>query len=225
MRYHLDEEQIAMTHRCAAWLPPGMVQQKLESFAHQWQAIQISGTDEESTYQLELPQNFWRRFVRAEPDHLQITVKLAAPRGADSKLTEVDLTVRYRGHQPDEGRAAVQRLGPTLIYSVRDCLVATTEHRVQERFRFDFPLWVYPSIAGQFGEGMSCHGKNISRHGIGFLAPYRLPTKDVQLQVITQELGALSVPATILRTQALDDGQFEVGARFKMPMSAQIHHL
>lgn len=225
MRYHLDEESVQIVHRCAAWLPPGMAWQKLEGFAHQWMAVLSEGSDERLVYQLDLPQNFWRRFVRAEPDSLEIVISLTAPRSAESKLTEVSIAVRYRGQQPDEGLAAVQKLGPTLIYSVRSCLLATTEHRMQERFNFDYPLWVYPSVAGQMGEGMSCHGKNISRHGIGFLAPYRLPTKDVLLQVITSELGALSVPAAILRTQPLTDGQYEVGARFKMPMSAAIHPL
>lgn len=225
MRYQVDEERCEVVHRCAAWLPPGMAWQKLEGFAHQWQAYLAFASEDQLTYQIELPQNFWRRFVRASSDFLEITIRLISPRSTESKLTEVLITVRYPGQQRDEGRAAIQKLGPTLIYSVRTYLLATTEHRMQERFDFDYPLWVYPSFAGQVGEGMSCHGKNISRHGIGFLAPYRLPTKDVQLQVITSELGALSVPATVLRTQALNDGQYEVGARFKMPALAAIHPL
>jgi hypothetical protein len=44
----------------------------------------------------------------------------------------------------------------------------------------------------------------------------------VHLQIITSELGALNVPATILRTHQLPDGQFEIGARFKMPASAAV---
>lgn len=220
MRYHLDEDENQISHRCAAWLPPGMAWQKLEGFAHQWQAALVQTGEDELVYQLELPQNFWRRFVRAEPDFLQIVVRLFAPRSNDSKLTEAAIVVRYRGHQPDEGRAAVRKLGPALIYSLRTYLLATAEHRMQERFSFDYPLWVYPFYAGQYGEGMSCHGKNVSRHGIGFLAPYRLPTKDVHLQIITTELGVLNVPASILRTHTLPDGQVEIGARFKMPASA-----
>jgi serine/threonine protein kinase len=222
MRYYLDMEENQLTHRCAAWLPPGMAWQKLQGFAHQWQATLAQTGEDELIYQIELPQNFWRRFVRAEPDFLEVVVNLVSPRKNESKLTEATITVRYRGHQADEGRAAVQKLGPTLLYSLRSYLLATAEHRLQERFNFDYPLWVYPYYAGQYGEGMSCHGKNVSRHGIGFLAPYRLPTKDVHLQIITSELGALNVPATILRTHQLPDGQFEIGARFKMPASAAV---
>ncbi len=214
MRYQCSEDNV-ITHRCAAWLPPGMAQNKLEGFAHQWQASQvITHDDNHLIFEMELPQNFWRRLVRAERDVLEIQVRLSHSRAHESKLTEVHIEVQYKGPRTDEGKKAVTQLGPVLINSVRTYLLATTEHRGQDRFHFDYPLWVYPMYAGSLGEGMSCHGKDISFHGIGFLAPYRLPTKEVQLHVLTPELGTMIVPASILRTLPLPDSQFEVGARF-----------
>ncbi len=220
MRYQCSEDNV-LTHRCAAWLPPGMAQHKLEGFAHQWQATQVTTYDENKMiFEMELPQNFWRRLVRAERDILEIKVSLSSPRSQDSKLTEVQVEVSFKGPQNDEGVKAVTQLGPVLINSIRTYLLATTEHRGQDRFHFDYPLWVYPMYAGSLGEGMSCHGKDISTHGIGFLAPYRLPTKEVQLHVLTPELGTVVVPAAILRTVPLPDSQFEIGARFMFHPSA-----
>lgn len=216
IRYHIDDRDM-LSHRCAAWLPPGMAQQKLEGFLFQWKAQVVHTSNDLLVYRMDLPQNFWRRLVRGGQDYLEIRVHITPSRMPESKLSEVLIEVEYQGKYPEEGRLAVQQFGPPLVYSLRSYLLATAEHRSQERFAFDRPLWVYPSYAGQPGEGLCCQSKNISRHGIGFLAPFRLPTREVFIQVMTVEMGAISVPATILRTHPLPDGQYEVGARFLLP--------
>ncbi|HMP03803.1 MAG TPA: PilZ domain-containing protein, partial [Gemmatales bacterium] len=216
IRYHIEDSG-ALTHRCAAWLPAGMAQQKLEGFLHQWQAQLISSSADAFVCRMDLPQKFWRRLVRGGQDYLEIPVHISPSRMPESKLSEVLIQVEYQGKYPEEGREAVQQFGPPLVYSLRTYLLATAEHRSQERFGLDYPLWIYPNFAGQLGDGMCCHGRNISRHGIAFMAPFRLPTRDIYVQVMTSELGAITVPATVLRTHPLSDGQFEVGARFVLP--------
>lgn len=216
IRYHIDDRG-TLSHRCAAWLPAGMAQQKLEGFSYQWQAQVVSSGDDLLVYRMDLPQKFWRRLVRGGQDYLEIRVHISPSRMPESKLSEVLIQVEYQGKYPEEGRDAVQQFGPPVVYSLRTCLLATAEHRTQERFAFDCPLWVYPNYAGQPGDGVCCHSKNISRHGIGFLSPFRLPTRDIFVQVMTTELGAISVPATVLRTHPLPEGQYEIGARFHLP--------
>jgi hypothetical protein len=224
IRYQMDEKG-ALVHKCAAWLPPGMAVHKLQGFAHQWQASLVSDHADVLVYQIDLPRSLWQRFLIGAREFLQVQVELFTQRGSDARLTEVLIQVTYHGRHEKEGRDAVQRLGPALLYSIRTYLLATAEHRIQERFAFDYPLWITPVYQGHVGDPLGCHGKDISLQGIGFLSPVKVPTQDVQIQVHTPELGRLMIPATILRTQLLPDGHYEIGARFAVAPTSALHPL
>lgn len=224
IRFQVDEKGV-LSHRCAAWLPAGMALHKLQGFADQWQATIVRDREDAITFEIDLPQNFWQKYFQGHREYLQIDVLLQPTRGPESKLTEVTIQMSYRGHREAEGRKAVQNSGPAFLYSLRTYLLATSEHRIQERFRFDYPLWVSPLAAGQIGEPLGCQGRNISPHGIGFISPVKLPMQDVLIQVHTTELGKLSVPATIIRSAMTADGTYEIGARFKLPPTAPVHPL
>jgi hypothetical protein len=217
IRYHYDDKG-TLIHKCAAWLPADMVAHKLAPFAHQWKAQVVDSPDADSlVLHIDLPHNLWQRLVRGGREVLQVSLRLTPSRHSDSKLTEVMIQISYLGRHEEDGREAIKKMGPSLVYSLRTYLLATAEHRSKERYPFEHPLVVVPLYNGVPGEAIHCRGKDISRQGIGLLSPVKIVERDIEIQVQTRELGLLTVPATILRTTQMVEEQFEVGARFSIP--------
>jgi serine/threonine protein kinase len=221
IRYQYDDKG-SLLHKCAAWLPSDMVAHKLAPFAQQWKAKIMKSPDPDSlVLHIDLPRNLWQMLVRGGREVLEITLQLSPNRHTESKLTEVQIQISYLGRHTQDGRDAVKKMGPSLIYSLRTYLLATAEHRSKERYPFEHPLVVVPIYNGNLpGEPLHCRGKDISRQGIGILSPVKLVTRDIEIQVQTKELGMLEVPAIVLRTTQLADDQFEIGARFNLTPNA-----
>ena len=225
IRYHYDDMG-SLLHKCAAWLPSDMVAHKLAPFAQQWKARVMQSPDDNTlVMDIDLPRNMWHRLVRGGREVLQISLHLTPSRHAESKLTEVMIQISYLGRHTQDGKEAVKRMGPSLVYSLRTYLLATAEHRSKERYPFEHPLIIVPVYSGLTGEPLSCRGKDISRQGVGILSPVRIVSREVEVQVQTSELGVLAVPAVILRTTQLAEDQFEIGARFNLNPKAQLHPL
>jgi serine/threonine protein kinase len=223
IRYHYDDKG-ALLHKCAAWLPSDMVAHKLAPFAHQWKARIMESPDPNSLIlHIDLPRNLWQRLVRGGREVLQVALYLTPSRHTESKLTEVQIQISYLGRHTKDGRDAIKKMGPPLVYSLRTYLLATAEHRSKERYPFEHPLVVVPIYSGHPGEPLHCRGKDISRQGIGLLSPVKIVPRDIEIQVQTRELGLLTVPAIVLRTTHLADDQYEIGARFNMQPGAALH--
>jgi hypothetical protein len=205
----------AVQHRCAAWLPAGVAQLKLEGFARQWGAEIVRCDERAFVCHVDLPGALWQRFVGRETS-LEVSVRLRPPRAPVGKLTEVDVEVLPHGAGAVRRAELLWQVAPRLLESLRLHLQARPEQRHQPRLVCQQPLRV-ADVRGdlEIAPSVPCHGKDISPGGIGFFLPDQPSGPQVYLNLDGEPaVVALGLLARVVRAQPCGDGWYEVGAAF-----------
>jgi len=205
-----------VVHRCAAWVPGGLALNKLDGFVTEWKATLASVSDDRRTYVYHLPaqQSFWRTMLGLKQNYIEIEVKLDPPKQAHVKQTEVEVRIRYSDAKPGAERERLEVVAPALIYSLRTYLLAKSEARYSERYRYDSTVFLYPIYVGSIGEPIACRTRDICANGVGIITDESLSTPDCIVQMQTDEFGTLILPGRIIRDNPLSGGRYDLGIRF-----------
>jgi hypothetical protein len=221
IRYLLHPGE-SLQHRCAAWLPRGVAQIKLTSFARQWAAEIVQCDDRSFVCYIGVPGTLWQRCFGRQVG-LEVNVKLQHPPAPVTKLTQVDVVMRPHGAAQAQRAQLLWGLGPRLLESLRNHVHARPEQRHQPRLLCQQPVRVSPARAGlQLATPLEVQGKDISPTGIGFFLPDQPLTPQVYLNLGADSFAAsLGLLARIVRVQPCGDGGYEVGAAFPLSRGAQ----
>ncbi len=223
LRYSIKPDA-TLSHRCGAWLPPGVARQKLKGFIRDWKAQIVKDEDEFFIFLVDpgLPRSLWQRLTGGKQG-IRIELRLRRGHAPNSKLTEVNIRMEYLGRNKEDGRNLMEHVGPVLLESLRNHMVASSEQRSEERFPFEYPLRVAPVYTNlEAGEVIECRGKDVGYTGIGFYAPCNLVAQHVYLYHVTnEELAGYSIPAAVVRVVPAGDNWFEVGAAFLFSHASQ----
>jgi serine/threonine protein kinase len=213
---YLVEGDGTVVHRCAAWLPGGLAFQKLEGFANEWDAIPVELNKKlrEYVFQIPMQQRFWERVFHKKAEVIEIRIKLDPPTESHVKQTEVEIRIRYTDSKPTNVRERLEIVVPALLYSIRTFLLAKSETRNTERYRYDGEVYLYPVYVDNLGSPILCQGKDFSLLGMGLLAPEILSSKQCLVQLQTPEFGTVILPGKILRCDPLSNGKFDMGIKF-----------
>jgi hypothetical protein len=214
IRYLLHPGE-SLQHRCAAWLPPGVAQIKLTSFAREWGAEVVQCEPLAFVCYVDVPGTLWQRcFGRLVG--LEVNVRLRQPPAPVAKLTQVDVVMKPHGAARQQRAQLLWEVGPRLLESLRNHLQARPEQRHQPRLLCHKPVRVAPVRPGlKLAEPFEVRGKDISPAGIGFFLPNQPPSAEVYLNLANLSLAAsVGMLAHIVRVQPCGDGWYEVGAAF-----------
>ena len=214
IRYLLHPGE-SLQHRCAAWLPPGVAQIKLTSFARQWAAEVVQCDDHSFVCYVDVPGTLWQRCFGRQVG-LQVSIKLRPPPAPVAKLTQVDVVMAPHGAARGQRSQLLWVVGPRLLESLRHHLQARPDQRHQPRLLCHQPVRVASVRAGlELAAPLEVRGKDISLAGIGFFLPDQPPSPQVYLNLGNESFAAsLGLLARIVRVQPCGDGWYEVGAAF-----------
>jgi serine/threonine protein kinase len=193
--------------------------QKLEGFCRQWHGRLVCATDDLLVCHLGLPRGFWQKYL-GRPMGLEVHLRLA-PTTVHGARRELEIEIRVFGCEGKKAEQLLNEVGPVLIRSLRDYLLTRSEQRGQERRMTAQPLKVYPVVGNfELGPMVECQTRDVSLSGVGFLSPQPLTTPQIYLNPFPASTGALTaLLAQVVRMQHRDDGQFDVGAFFKLDAS------
>jgi hypothetical protein len=195
-----------------------MVYQKLEGLLSHWQAAITQNTDDILVFQISQARNFFQKLIAGYQRDVEVQVRIMPPRIADSKMTDVSIWLRYIGRDKENAKQTLKEIGPNLLQELRTYLLALPDFRGNERFPYEHPLQVAPVFPdGQTGEFIECQGKDISRLGMGFIAPGTPPTTLLYVQTTEEAPVELGVLVRVLRLKPADQSRCEVAARFAIP--------
>jgi hypothetical protein len=213
---YLVADDGTIIHRCAAWLPGGLAYQKLEGFANDWEAVpvKINKREREYVYHIPVQQKFWERVFHRKSDVIEIAIKLEPPADSRIKQTQVEIRIRYIDNKPAGVRRRLQIVVPALLYSIRTFLLAKSETRNTERYRYEGEVFLYPVYVENLGAPIVCQGKDFSLLGMGLLAPELPNTKQCVLQLQTREFGTVILPGRVQRYDPLSNGKYDMGIKF-----------
>jgi hypothetical protein len=206
----------SIVHRCAAWVPGGLALNKLDGFVSEWKATLSSVSDDRQTYVYHLPaqQSFWRKMLGLKQNYIEIEVSLVPPNQPHVKQTEVEVRLRYTDAKPGAERERLEVVAPALIFSLRTYLLAKSEARYNERYRYEVPVYLYPVYVNCVGDPIPCRTKDISVNGVGILSDETPDSRDCIVQMQTDEFGTLILPGRIIRDNCLSGGKYDLGIRF-----------
>lgn len=209
-----------LEHKCAAWLPQGVAEQKLEGFFQQWQTQLVKRAPGHLQMHLPLKTSLWQ-WLSGTPPTVAIDVLIGRPRAGESRLSELTVRMRCLGSRRKKNRAVLDRVGPAVLNSLRSYLLASVENRAHERFPFTSALSFAPFLcADPNGDGaVKCEGRDISFGGIRFHAPFRPTTAEICLYfrvpgLATAPTASVAVPASVRQVVPDGRGGYLVGARF-----------
>lgn len=205
-----------IVHRCAAWVPGGLALNKLDGFVTEWKATLHSVSEERGTYVYHLPaqQSFWRTMLGLKQNYIEIEVRLDPPKQPHVKQTEVEMRLRYCDAKPGAERERLEVVAPALIYSLRTYLLAKSEARYNERYRYDTQVYLYPVYVSCVGEPIPCRTRDICVNGLGVVTDESLSTPDCIVQMMTDEFGTMILPGRIIRDNPLSGGKYDLGIKF-----------
>lgn len=209
------EDNGDVIHKCAAWLPQGLAHGKLLGFANEWKAQEVSATEEDFHYRCELPRSMWKKLTNQTPESIDILVNLTPPVDVHTKLTEVTIRIHYVGPNFLKGKEYIEKVCPAILYTLRTFLLATSEARIRERYRFDQPMLIYPLIASRLGEPLRVFGKDISMTGLGVVGNSDIESTTGFLHAKHDSLGSLVLPIKKARSSKLSNGMYEIGFTFE----------
>jgi serine/threonine protein kinase len=198
-------------------LAADIIRERLEGFRAQWKGRVTSAEENQLVFRMQTPTSFWQRWIGRQPA-LEISVSLAAPQQPTliigQPCTEVHVDIRPGDCGCDQSAELLKVIGPLLVESVRTHLQVNPRGRLEERLTWQHSLQVVPLLPdGTHGTPIECQGKDISLNGIGFYLPGELPGTELLLHLPqTPQTPALSVPASVVRSQPCGDGWLEVGA-------------
>jgi serine/threonine protein kinase len=214
IRYLLHPGE-SLQHRCAAWLPPGVAQIKLTSFARQWAAKVVQRNDRSFVCYVDVPGTLWQRCFGRQVA-LKVSIELRQPPAPVAKLTQVDVTMTPHGAAGAQRSRLLWEFAPRLLESLRHHLQARAEQRHEPRLLCQHPVRVSSVRPGlQLATALEVQSKDISSGGIGFFLPDQPDTPQVYLNLVNDSFAAsLGLLARIVRVQPCGDGWYEVGAAF-----------
>lgn len=204
-------------HRCAAFLPDRVGQEKLRAFAQRWNASRCQFHDDFLRFELHLGAGWLRKWLPRKQDILEVCVEVGPPRPPPARLSEVLIRMRFLEGDSDAQRQLIEQVGPVIADELHAHLMAPPDRRDDLRFPFDKPLLVAPvtgdRLRGDFQ--LQCVGKDISTRGIGIFAPMEPPSKHVLIyQTSTRDQALFALPAVVSRVDRTGEGWYEIGARF-----------
>jgi hypothetical protein len=202
--------------RFQAELTPEQTAIKLEDFCRQWNGKLVCATDEVFVCHLALPRGFWQRYL-GRPMGLELHVRLAATAALIARR-EVGIALKVFGCEGKRAARLLGEVGPVLIQSLHDYFQTKTEQRGRRRLVSAQPLKVYPVIGNfELAQPVECQMRDVSLSGVGFLSPQALTSSQIYLSPAPAVPGVLvAILAQVVRMQRRDDGQFDVGAFFKL---------
>jgi serine/threonine protein kinase len=213
----LSAEEGMLRHQFSAGIPLGTARMKLDSFRLYCEGELTLDEDDQLAFQVSMPARPWKRWLARQPG-LEVRVKLT--RKNARAATPIDVTVQIGALHCGKKRGIrlLQEVGSTFLESVRGALVVGAEKRIQDRLLWPHALRIRAlKPDGTPSDPIQGRGKDISQSGIGFYLPHELPSAEVLVELpATAQMGALSVPATLVRAKKCADGWYEVGALFRL---------
>jgi serine/threonine protein kinase len=202
--------------RFQAELTPEQAAGKLEDFCRQWHGKLVCATDDLLVCHLGLPRGFWHKYL-GRPMGLELHVVLAATAARHSRR-DVSIEFKVFGCEGKRAEQLLGKVGPVLIQSLRDYFQTKAEQRGRRRLMSAQPLKIYPVIGNfELGQPVECLARDVSLSGVGFLSPQALTSSQIYLNPAPTGQGVLvAILAQVVRMQRRDDGQFDVGAFFKL---------
>ncbi len=204
-------------HRCAAFLPDGVGQNKLRSFAQRWNASHCELHDSFLRFELNLGAGWLRKWLPRKQDILEVCVEVGPPRPPPARLSDVLIRMRFLEGDSDAQRRLIEQVGPVIAEELHAHLMAPPDRRDDLRFPFDKPLLIAP-VSGDRLHGdfqLQCVGKDISTKGIGIFARMEPPSRQLLIyQASTRDQALFALPAVVSRVDRTSDGWYEIGARF-----------
>ncbi|HMP17284.1 MAG TPA: PilZ domain-containing protein, partial [Gemmatales bacterium] len=215
IRFLVDAEG-KVIHRCAAWLPGGLASKKLEGFAHEWDARLVSVNNQlhEYTYRIRMMQNIWQKLLRTKPEFIEIHIRLTPPKDPNVKQTEVEVQIGYTDAKPENERDRLEIVVPALLCSLRTYLLAKSEARLAERYKYETKVYLYPIFVNSMGEPIAGVSQDISYTGMRIFSPVEFTAQDCIVQIHTPEFGSLIIPAKVQRCDPLSTGMYDIGLKF-----------
>lgn len=215
IRFMVDEDGVVI-HRCAAWLPGGLAINKLEGFAHEWNAQLVSVNDEthEYVYHIRMRQKIWQKMLGRKSEFIEIRIRLHPPKETNVKQTEVEIHICYTDAKPENERDRLEIVVPALLCSLRTFLLAKNETRTAERYHFESKVYLYPIYVNSIGEPLVCNSRDISTTGIRLFSPSEFTSTDCIVQIHTHEFGSIVLPAKLQRCEPLSTGMYDIGLKF-----------
>ncbi|HQR09068.1 MAG TPA: PilZ domain-containing protein, partial [Gemmatales bacterium] len=215
IRFIVDEKGVVI-HRCAAWLPGGLAINKLEGFAHEWNAHLVEVNDEkhEYVYHIRMRQKIWQKMLGRKSEFIEIRIRMNPPREPNVKQTEVEIRICYTDSRPENERDRLEIVVPALLCSLRTFLLAKNETRTAERYQYESKVYLYPIYVNNIGDPVVCHSRDISTTGIRVFSQSEFTSTDCIVQIHTQEFGSIVLPAKLQRCEPLSTGMYDIGLKF-----------
>ncbi len=214
IRYRLKPGE-SIEHRCFAHLIASMTLLKLDAFRDQWCADVKSAKS--GTYVLQVPirGSVIERFFGAWPS-LEIELRCLFPQDATVGLAEIAVTIKPVGCGQRRGADLLERVGPTLLASLRSFVKVDDDRRAEERMPFAYPIQVYPVDENQkIGDPIDGHGRDISLHGMGVFLPTLPTAPQVCLQFTwSSSTTPMTLLAKVMSAQACPGGGYVIGMFF-----------
>jgi hypothetical protein len=147
-----------------------------------------------------------------------LRVEVACLFPQDTKVSLVEVVVRVTPQDCGQRKAVdlLERLGPSLLDSVRSILQADAERRGEERLPFEQSVQIYP-VYGEEGVGDPVAGqsRDISLQGMCVYLPSPPATPQVCLQFNwSSDAPPLTLLANVVSAQQCPDGRHAVGLCF-----------
>jgi serine/threonine protein kinase len=215
IRFLVDETG-KVIHRCAAWLPGGLASKKLEGFAHEWDAklVHVNNQTHEYIYKIRMSQNIWQKLVRRKAEFIEIRIQLTPPKEINVKQTEVEIQLGYTDAKPENERDRLEIVVPALLCSLRTYLLAKSEARVAERYKYETKVYLYPIHVSNVGEPIMGQTQDISYSGMRIFTNNEFTAVECIIQIHTAEFGSLIIPARVQRCEPLSTGMYDIGVKF-----------
>jgi serine/threonine protein kinase len=200
---------------CVIDILPGTAKLRLDVFAQEWNAQRTSATANEFRFFLALTRGFWDKIVgRNVGVEIQVTIEPVAGAVGRSRATFMIRPVNC----PDREAVVRSQLVPAMLQSLRTCLNAQSERRGADRLPFASKITVRHRASGASPAEQQCEVNNVSRNGIGFIAPGPIEQGEIRIllslpQKDEQPLPVL-VKAMVKRCRPLPSAGYEIGAEF-----------
>jgi hypothetical protein len=203
-----------LDHQGYARFVPGTLDLKLAGFCEQWKADVREATGDKVLFRVRLQSSFWKRCLGRQPA-LEVDVRVT-PQRTLAGQNNVHVRVSPADCGIDEGGAALERMGPQILDSLRTHLQAGPERRSHVRFGLAQSVRVCPVERGnRLGEAVMAQTKDISLGGMALWLPFK-PTHPHLVIRLARPAREAQVPvlAKIVHTHPHDDGRHEVGVQF-----------
>lgn len=219
----LSERRSLLSHQFCSGLSLGDARLKVNVIRQLWQGVLCLDAESRYVFHLRLPTKYWR-LERGSQSGLRVLIQLSRQLPLEDSPVQVRVRIKPYRCKKKRGLRLLQNIGLSLLEHLQNALVINSQHRVQDRARWFYPLKVQPIFPDRsVGEPIPCRGQNLSLTGICFSLPQALPTVDVLILLpATSTTPEVPLPATLIRAERGADGWFEVGAVFRLPESCKL---